>query len=128
MCIPAVSAEACVFAQRASWFRLLPMRASWRVRSRSTASAGAVHVRVRDIACRSNADGDTPAAAALSCHAACSAGVTRAATVTVRRSATDAPATGFGGRRTPPARCSGSGAEHWGFEGGRSIPSPDRNV
>ena len=25
-------------------------------------------------------------------------------------------------------RCSGSGAGSWGFEGGRSIPSPDRNV
>ena len=29
--------------------------------------------------------------------------------------------TGFEGRRrTPPARCSGSGVERWGFEGGRS--------
>ena len=61
----------------------------------------AVHVRVRAIACRSSADGDTPAAAALSCQAACSPGVTRAATMTVRRSAMSAPATGFGGRRPP---------------------------
>ena len=32
------------------------------------------------------------------------------------------------GRRRPPARCFGRGAGSWGFEGGRSIPSPDRNV
>ena len=55
--------EAWVFAQRASWLRLLPMRAIWRLRSRSTARAGAVQVCVRAIACRSNAEGDTPAAA-----------------------------------------------------------------
>ncbi len=102
-------------AQRAIWLRLLPMRAICRVRSRSMARAGAVHVRVRAIACRSNSDGDTPAAAALSCQAACSAGVTRAATVTVRRSDTGAPATGFGWRRLRPADCLGSGAEGWGF-------------
>ena len=86
----ASAAEACVFAQRASWFRLFPMRAIWRVRSRSTARADAVHVRVRAIASRSSADGDTPAAAAFARQAACSAGVTRAATRAVR-SATSAP-------------------------------------
>ena len=72
------------FAKRASWFRLFPMRAIWRVRSRSTARADAVQVRVRVIASRSNADGDTPAATAFSRQAPCSAGVTRAATITVR--------------------------------------------
>ena len=38
--------------------------------------------------------------------------------------------TGRGARGAvpPPARCPGSGAGSWGFEGGRSIPSPDRNV
>ena len=50
---------------------------------------------------RNNSDGDTPAAAAFSRQAACSAGVTRAATITVRRSGTGAPATGFGAPRLP---------------------------
>ena len=36
---------ALVFAQRAIWFRLLPMRAICRVRSRSTSAAAAVQVR-----------------------------------------------------------------------------------
>ena len=36
------------------------------------------------------------------------------------------PATGSGD--APPARCVGSRAQRWGFEGGRSIPLPDRNV
>ena len=93
-----------MLAQRASWFRLLPVRAIWRMRALSTARAGAVHVRVRAIASRSSAEGDTPAAAAFSCQAACSAGVTRAATMTVRRSGTGAPATGFGGRCPAPVR------------------------
>ena len=35
---------------------------------------------------------------------------------------------GFGGQRPPAARCPGSGAGSRGFEGGRSIPSPERNV
>ena len=82
------AADLCVFAHRASWFRLLPMRAIWRVRSRSMALAGAVHVPVCAIARRNNSDGDTPAAAAFSRQAARSAGVTRAASVTVRRTVT----------------------------------------
>ena len=41
------------------------MRAIWRLRSRSTARAGAVQVCVRAIASRSSAEGDTPAAAAF---------------------------------------------------------------
>ena len=51
----ASAAEACVFAQRASWFRLLPMRAICWVRSRSMARAGALQVRVRAIAVRRSA-------------------------------------------------------------------------
>ena len=39
------------------------MRAIWRVRSRSMALAGAVHVRVCAIARRNNSDDDMPAAA-----------------------------------------------------------------
>jgi len=84
--------------------RLFPMRAICRVRSRSTARAGAVHVRVCAIARRNNSEGDTPAAAAFSRQAACSAGVTRAAIITERRSGTAAPATGFGARSPAPAR------------------------
>ena len=110
------------------WLRLLPTRAIWRVRSRSAAGADAVHVRVRAIASRSSAEGDTPAAAAFSCQAACSVGVTRAATITVRRSVTDAPATGFGARSPAPARCSASGAKSQGVEGGRSHPLASRSV
>ena len=61
----ASAVEAWVFAQRASWFGLFPMRAIWRVRSCSTARADAVHVRVRAIASCSSADEETPAAAAF---------------------------------------------------------------
>ncbi len=92
-----------MLAQRASWFRLFPMRAIWRVRSRSTARADAVQVRVRAIASRSSAEGETPAAAAFARQAACSAGVTRAATKAVR-SATSAPPPGLGARFPAPVR------------------------
>ena len=112
-----------VLAQRAIWFRLLPMRATCRVRSRSTAAAGAVHVRVHTMACRSSADSDTPAAAAY--QLASSAGDTRAVTMPVRRSAVSAPAGGFGGG--PPANSTGARASG-GSKGGRSAPSPERNV
>ena len=61
-----------------SWFRFEPMRAICRVRSRSTARAGAVQVCVRAMAWRSSADSDTPAAAALACQAASSSALTRA--------------------------------------------------
>ena len=57
--------------------------------SRSAARAGAVHVRVRAIALRNRTEGETPAAAAFSRQAAHSADVTRAATITVRRAATN---------------------------------------
>ena len=56
----------CVRPSGASWFRLLPIRAIWRMRSLSMARAGAVHVRVRAIASRSSAEGDTPAGGARS--------------------------------------------------------------
>ena len=85
------TASACVFAHRAIWLSLLPMRATWRVSPRSTATARAVQVRVRAMACRSRSDGDTPAAAAFACQAACSEGNTRARTTAVRRSAIGAP-------------------------------------
>ncbi len=88
---------ACVFAQRAIWFRLLPMRATWRVRSRSTSAAAAVQVRVRTMACRSRSESGTPAASALARHVATSAGETRRWICPVRRSAISASARGFGG-------------------------------
>ena len=94
----------------------------------STAMAGAVQVCVRAIACRSSAESGRPAAAALAFHAARSAGDTRRWTSAERRSAMSAPARGFGGRRPPSARCYGSGAEGGGFEGGRSMPSPEHSV
>ena len=95
----------------------LPMRAIWRLRSRSAARAGAVQACVRAIACRSSAEGDTPAAAAFSFEAACSARVTWAATTTVRRSAMSAPARGFGGapvRALPRQRRAGPGVRRGG--------------
>ena len=95
--------------------RAVSGRARWslarRLRSRSMARAGAVHVRLRAIVGRREL-----------------AGGVRAAAMTVRRSAGSAPATGFGGRCPPPARCPGSGAGSWGFKGGAASPWPDRNV
>ena len=81
------------------------------VAARTCSSAGAVHVRVCAIARRNNSDGDTPAAAAFSRQAACSAGVTRAASITVRRSGTGAPRAGFGARPPAPVGCSASSAK-----------------
>ena len=95
------------------------------MRSRSTSAAAAVQVRVRAIACRSRREGDTPAAAALACQAACSADVTRAATMTVRRSAISAPGGQSGGRGRLLSREPDLGARRWGFEGGRRSPSPE---
>jgi len=62
--VTALAAEAWVFAQRASWFRLFPMRATYRLRSRSMSAAVAVQVRVRAIAHRSGSDSGTPATGA----------------------------------------------------------------
>ncbi len=75
----------------------------------------AVHVRVRATDCHRNLVGGVLRRA-----------LTRAVNMTVRRSAGGAPATGSGD--APPARCVGSRAQRWGFEGGRSISLPDRNV
>ena len=48
------------------------MRATCRVRSRSTSAARAVHVRVRAIACRSGTDGNKACCRRLFRQAACS--------------------------------------------------------
>ena len=53
-------------------------------------------------------------------HGACR--VLAAETMTVRRSVMSAPATGFGGRCPPPARCPGSSAGSWGIERGAQHP------
>ena len=62
-----------VFAQRAIWLRLLPTRATCRVRSRSTSACATVQVRVRPTARRTRSDSVRPAERALACHSARSA-------------------------------------------------------
>ena len=117
-----------MFAQRATWFRLLPMRATCRVRSRSTSAAAAVQVRVRAIACRSRSDSGTPTAADLARQAARSAGDTRAWISTVRRSAISAPR-GRSGGNGPRSPVKPEGArDAGGSKGGVASPSPDPNV
>ena len=60
----------------------------------------------------------TRPAAALSCQAACSTGVTRAATITVRHSGTGAPATGFPGGGLPrPSAARPAAREAGGLRG-----------
>ena len=105
-----------VFAHRAIWFRLFPIRATCRVRSRSASAAGAVHVRVRPIARRASSDGVTPAAAAFAFHAARSAAVSR----TVRNaSRLIAGRLRAGSRGGAPSRAGGrGGAPDAGFRGG----------
>ena len=113
-------------AQRASWFRLLPMRATWRVRSRSASAAAAVQVRVRAMACRSRSDSGTPTAAAFARQSAISAGAARRWICPVRRLAIRRTARGCGGRRPPPA--GPSGRRPPGGRGGRSLPLASPNV
>ena len=62
-----------VLAQRAIWLRLLPMRASSRVRSRSTSACATVQVRTRPTDRRTRSDSVKPATRALACHSARSA-------------------------------------------------------
>ena len=54
-----------VFAHRAIWLRLFPMRATSRVRSRSTSACGTVQVRARPIDRRTRSDSVKPAERAL---------------------------------------------------------------
>ena len=98
-----------VFAHRAIWLRLFPIRATYWVRSRSTSAAGTVQVRVRAIARRIGAESGTPAAFALARQSADSPGVRRTATRTGRRLAIGLRRHGGkgGGRprpRNPPER------------------------
>ena len=112
-----------VFAHRAIWLRLLPMRPTCRVRSRSTSAAGAVHVRVRAIARRISADSGTPAADALARQSADSVGVRRTATRTGRRLAIGMRRHGGNGGDAP-ARAIHRSAGLLGFEGAESLASP----
>ena len=114
--------SALAFAQRAIWFRLLPMRAIWRVRSRWASAAAAVQVRVCAIAWRSRSDSPAPAASALARHRAASAGDTRRWSCAVRRSAICAPQGGSGGK-PPPAGPAGT-RDAGGSRGGAASPSP----
>ena len=112
-----------VFAHRAIWLRLFPMRETCRVRSRSTSAAGAVHVRVRAIALRISPDRGTPAAAALARQSANSIGETRTATMTERRLAIGKRRHGGKGGDAP-ARELHRSAGLFGFEGAESLASP----
>ena len=110
-----------VFAHRAIWLRLFPMRETCRVRSRSTSAAGAAHVRVRAIARRISADRGTPAAAALARQSANSAADTRAGDdggAALRHHA--APTWGKGGGA--PIRNLHGSATCGGSKGGREPP------
>ena len=71
-------------AQRAIWLRLLPMRATCRVRSRSTSAAGAVQVRTRPTDRRTRSDSVNPAERAFACHSARFASLARIFTHTSR--------------------------------------------
>ena len=112
-----------VFAQRASWFRLFPIRASSRVRSRSTAAAAAVQVRVRAMARRSSSDSDTPAARALQRHSASSAADTR--TVAVASRAIEVSVTGEGGRGRGDWGARGELPRVGGSKGPEPLASPN---
>ena len=105
------------------------MRATCRVRSRSTSAAGAVHVRVRAMACRSGTDGNmaccrllVPPSGMLRRRYA--GGDHDGAAVSHERTGD-----GVRGGRAPPGRpLPRERRGKPGFEGGRSIPLPDRNV
>ena len=96
------SCEPCPVAPDGAWPR--------RLRSRSMARAGAVHVRLRTIVGRRDLIGGV-----------------RAAAMTVRWSSGSAPATRLA-TAAPTACCPGSGEGSWGFKGGAASPWPDRNV
>ena len=73
-----------VFAQRAIWFRFAPIRASSRVRSRSTSACATVQRRTRPTDRRTRSDSVNPAELALACHSARSASLARIFTHTSR--------------------------------------------
>ena len=99
------------------------MRATCRVRSRSTSAAGAVHVRVRAMACRSGTDGNmaccrllVPPSGMLRRRYA--GGDHDGAAVSHERTGDGV----WGGGRPPAGRCPGSGAGSRGSKGGAASP------
>ena len=77
-----------ILAQRAIWFRFEPIRASSRVRSRSSSACATVQVRTRPTARRTRSESDNPTARALACHSDRSASLARIFTQTLRCSFT----------------------------------------
>ena len=73
-----------VLAQRAIWFRFAPIRASSRVRSRSTSACATVQGRTRPTDRRTRSDSVNPAERAFACHSARSASLARIFTHTSR--------------------------------------------
>ena len=72
-CVTTSSASAFslwVLAQRAIWFRFDPIRASSRVRSRSSSACATVQVRTRPTDRRTRSESDNPTERALACHSA----------------------------------------------------------
>ena len=112
-----------VFAHRAIWLRLFPIRETCRVRSRSTSAAGTVQVRVRAIARRISAESGTPVAFALARQSADSPGVRRTATRTGRRLANGRRRHGGKGGDAP-ARAIHRSAGQSGIEGAETLASP----
>lgn len=119
------TAKAWRLAQRASGFKLLPMRATCRVRSRSASTAAAVEARVRAIAWRSPKIGHRqaggcrlrlPVGQLARRHAGVHSG---GAPVTHRRTARKER--GHARRSTRKSR---RAAGCRGFEGAHSAPSP----
>ena len=68
------TASACVFDPPRDPVQLVADAGDLPMGPCSKATAPVVQVRVRAMACRSRSDGDTPAAAAFACQAACSEG------------------------------------------------------
>ena len=74
-----------ILAQRAIWFRFAPIRASSRVRFRSSSACATVQVRTRPTDRRTRSDSDNPTERALPCHSARSASLALIFTQTARR-------------------------------------------
>ena len=100
MTVTASSADLWVLAHRASWLRLLPIRANSRVRSRSRSARRAVQVRTRSRARRTSSESGRPAAVSLGL-----------------------PGGALGGRAADlqPGRAAGSG-RHGGLRAARAAP------
>ena len=106
-----------VFAQRAIWFRFEPIRASSRVRSRSSSACATVQVRTLPIDRRTRSESDNPTEWALACHSDRSASLARIFTQTSRRALmmllSLPPKMGVEGGQAPsPSPCRGS-REAW---------------